>query len=240
MQDWKQAYWLAKFEWKASKRAFIWLFLFFAFMALFFLPSFSDYLGNDFAGFDLFFILLFSLSPAWLRTKEFQYKKISGELWASPSLIMLAQLPISKNVLTKSRFIAYFAYSFPFQLLMLIALYAINPEFQVMLSPVSHIAFAIIWLAIGIYVGFLMPASDAGDRVNTKIMTFYSIVLIIGGLLFFTFIHLIFDNGPVYLTIIAAQNWPLLSSVVSILLAFLGFHYWQHYIKKTMEKWDYL
>ncbi|UJL46180.1 hypothetical protein KFZ58_17775 [Virgibacillus sp. NKC19-16] len=240
MQDWKQAYWLATFEWKASIRAFIWTFLFFAVIAVFFLPSFSTYLENDFAGFDLLFITLFALFPAWLRIKEFQYQKISGEIWASPALIMLAQLPVSKNVLIKSRFIVYAAYSIPYNLLMLIALYIVNPQFQTMISPMSHIAFAIIWLAIGIYAGFVMPASDAGDIVNTKIMTFHGIILIIGGLLFITFIHLLFGNGPVYLTIIAAQDWPLLSSIISILFAFLGVHYWQRYMKKQIDKIDYL
>lgn len=240
MQDWKQAYWLAKFEWKASIKGFILLFLFFAVVALFFLVSFSAYLDNDFVGFDVLFIILFALAPAWLRLKEFQIQKISGELWASPSLIMLAQLPVSNNVLTKSRFIVYFAFSFPYQLLMLIVLYAVNPEFQVMMSPISHIAFAIIWLSVGIYVGFIMPASDVGDKVSTKIMTVFSIALIAGGIGIATLFHFIFDYGIVYWTIILAQNWPLLSSIVSIFLAFLGFHYWQRYMKKTMDKRDYL
>ncbi|MBY7144904.1 hypothetical protein KFZ56_17960 [Virgibacillus sp. NKC19-3] len=240
MQDWRQAYWLATFEWKTSLKTFIGLFLFYAFMTLFFLPSFSAYLENDFAGFDLFFMILFALAPAWLRTKEFKYQKISGEIWASPALIMFAQLPVSKNIIIKNRFIVYAAYSVPYSLLMLIALYIVNPEFQVMMSPLSHVAFIIIWIAFGIYAGFIMPASDAGDKVNTKIMTFYTIGLIIGGLMLLTFFHLLFGNGPVYLTIIAARHWPLLSSIISIVLVFLGFHYWQRYMNKQMDKLDYL
>ncbi|MBP1970974.1 MFS family permease [Virgibacillus natechei] len=240
MRDWKQAYWLAKFEWKSSIKAFIWTFLFFTVIALFFLESFSAYLDNDYVGFDVLFIILFALAPSWLRSKEFQIQKISGELWASPSLIMLTQLPLSKNVVTKSRFIVYFAYAFPYQLLMLIALYVVNPEFQVMMSPVSHIAFAIIWLAFGVYVGFIMPVSDSGDRANTKIVTFYSIVLIIGGIGILTFFHFIFGYGFVYWTVMLSQNWPLLSSVISIVLAFLGFNYWQRYMKRNIDKLDYL
>ncbi|WP_373894140.1 hypothetical protein ACUL41_01525 [Virgibacillus natechei] len=240
MQDWKQAYWLATFEWKAYIRAFIWSFLFFAVIAIFFLESFSAYLANDFVGYDLIFIILFALAPSWLRSKEFQIQKISGELWASPSLIMLSRLPVSKNVITKNRFIVYFAFAFPYQLLMLIALYVVNPEFQLMMSHASHIAFAIIWLAFGVYVGFIMPVSDSGDKANTKIITLYSIVLIIGGIGILTAFHLLFGYGFVYWTVMLSQNWPLLSSVISIVLAFLGFHYWQRYMKRNIDKLDYL
>ncbi|GAB3048642.1 hypothetical protein [Virgibacillus ainsalahensis] len=238
LQEWKQAYWLAKFELKAFTIHAALTYLVFIVLALFFFLSLS--LKNDSVAMDLLFLFVFILGPYYIRGKEFQYQKISGELWASPTLVMLLQLPVTKNVLTTSRMIVYFFYSIPYQLIILLALYVANPDFQTIMSPVSYVTFCIIWLSFGIYVGYIMPSSDAGDIVNGKIMTIYSIILIGGLIVFFRTFNYFSDYSVVQWTIMFAQNQTLLSTVLSILLSGLGFKFWQYQMKKKMEKLDYL
>ncbi|WP_188454745.1 hypothetical protein [Virgibacillus oceani] len=240
MQDWKHAFWLARFELRASKKGFLGLFVFFIFMMLFFVSSAGSYLENNFAGFDVFFILFFTVSMIWTKPKDFQNKKINGEIFASPSLVMLNQLPIRKGIIVKSRFIVHFVYAFPFQLALLVSLYLLTPELQELMSLGSYGVFSIIWLAFGIYAGSIFPASDAGEKLRATTAIVYGFIFILIALFVFAIFQLISDYGVVQWTIIFAQKWPFLSSILSILLAFFGFNYWQRYMKKTMEKLDYL
>lgn len=242
MQDWKQAFWLATFELSESKRSFIFPFIFFLFLLSYFRSSLPSYLENGFIGYDLFFVLVFSVAAFWAKPKEFQSYKISSNLQASGLLVMQSQLPIKRDVLVKSRFIIHFFYSFPYQVFLLILLYALTPELSELLTFGSYIAFSIIWLSFSIYTGYVFSMSEAGDKtaMTTGAVIAYCIVFLIILFFIFTFIHVLFDNGIVYWTIIFAQKWPLLSSAISILLAFFGFKHWQYYMKKTMKKVDYI
>lgn len=239
MQEWKQALWLAKFELKVSKRSFLFLFVFLIFMSLYFISSFSSYLANDFVGLDFFFILMFTVATVWTKPKWFQIQRINDGLLVAPSLIMLNQLPIKHDVIIKSRFIIFYMYSIPFQILLLISLYAFTPVLQNMTIG-TYISFSIIWLSLSVYVGSIFAASEAGDK-STSTKTFvYGILLIVGALAIFTAFHLIFDYGIVHWTLIFAQKWPIPSTLISIILAVIGFKYWQRYMRKTMERIDYL
>lgn len=242
MQDWKQAYSLAKLELKESKSGLLFAFVFTMFILYFIATSLESYLDNGYAGYDFFFIILFTFAGIWTMPKEFQSKKINADLMASPVLMMHKQLPIKDNVIIKSRFIIYFFYSFPFQLISLIAFYLLTPLYG-MLSFSSFIALAIIWLAFGIYVGYAIPASEAGIKgasATTLGSIIITIVSFIGLLFVFTFIHFLSGNGIVYWSIIFAQKWPLLSVIISIVLASLAFRYYKRSMKKKMDELDYL
>lgn len=225
MQEWKQAYSLAKLELKASVFGFLFAIVFMMIVILSIVTSLDSYLGNGYAGFDFFFILIFSIGAIWTKPKDFQIKKISGNLSASPLLVMQKQLPIKQEIIIKSRFIVHFFYSFPFQVLTLFAFYLYSP-LQGILSISSFIAFSIMWLSFGIYAGYMFPTADAGDKgpfTETTAAVIFAFVLIIGIFFVFSFIHILFGNGIVYWSIILVQKWPILSAVVSILLAFAGF-----------------
>lgn len=240
MHEWKQGFRLAIFELTNHKRNFLWALLFYILFSYFFINILNIYLENGNVVFDVLFLMLFTFAPVWLEPKETRVQKISGDLWASPMLVMYRQLPISKGVLIKSRFIIYFFYSFPYQLLFLIALYIFSADLQANLSPLSYIAFLAIWLSFGIYGGYIMPMSDVGDVADSKKMWFYGIA-VYGGVIVLLFIyHFTFQYGIVHWAIILAQKWPLLSIIFSILLAILGFKHWEYYMKKTMNKMDYL
>lgn len=239
MKEWKQAFWLAGIEWRNSARhAVISYILYFLYIVIIFtfLPILE---GGTTVGGDILFIIFFLLFPVWMKPKETNIQKISGEIWASPSLVMFQQLPIRKDVIVKSRFIFYSFFSFPFQLIFLLCLYVLTPGAQNM-EFTAYLAFVIIWLAIGIYIGFILPASDGGDIINWKTLLGSSLFFILFGAAVLTLFHAVLDVGFVEWTFLIAQEFPLLSALVSIFLTGFGFFYWPRSLKKTMERLDYL
>jgi len=185
-------------------------------------------------------MLLFTFATTWARPKHFQIQQMNDELISSPSIFMLQQLPIKTEMIGKSRFIIYFIYSIPTQIIILISLYVLTPSLQEMIGIGAYIVFSMIWIAFSIYIGGMIPASDAGERVSPINMVVYAVLMVIAAITFFTFFHVVSDYGIVYWTLIFAKKWPILSSVLSIILAFLGLKYWQSYMKKVIGKTDYL
>src|SRR5699024_8634034 len=208
MQDWKQAFWLAKFELSESKRVFINLFLYFSLFIVVFVTT--SYAVGDFyfGGLDVFFLLLFTYVPVWIRPKAFQYQKTGTGMWASPAVMMQTQLPIPKKIITKSRFIIYFIYSFPFQLFLFVSLYVFSPNISSDISPMTYIVFSIIWLSFGIYGGNSALLTDVGAQIKGgKIYFVLTILLWLAIVLFITFFGVIFQHGIVHWTMIFAQKW---------------------------------
>lgn len=240
MKSWQQAFWLAKFELKNSKLSFLYLLLFYPLITLGFISNFESYLDVNFVGIDFFFILLFTFAAIWMKPKQFQIQQMNDKLVASPAMFMLQQLPITKDLIVKSRFIIYFIYSLPPQILLLIFLYLFTPSIHGMMEVSSYLAFAIIWLSFNIYVGGMIPASDAGDKASQRKVAVYAVVMFAGLIAFFTFFNAVSDYGIVHWTLIIAKRWPLLSGALSIILVFIGLNYWQSYMKKVMGKLDYL
>lgn len=242
MQDWKQAFAIAKLELKASGLSFLFAFAFVLVLTIGLAVSMDAYMNNGYAGFDLLFVLIFTFAPIWTKPKDFQLQKIYGDLLASPVFVMQNQLPIPTKVLVKSRFIIHFFYSFPFQLMALLGFYILSPLSEI-LTLGSFIAFSIIWIAFGVYAGYMIPYGDAGEKtpVKGKILTvLFSFAILIALLFLFSFGHLLFGNGIIYWSITAAQKWPLAASIMSIVLAIAGYQHWNFYMKKRMRRMDYL
>lgn len=240
MQNWKQAFWLARFELNASKKNILFSFVYFLFTGASLISVFSSYLEKGIVLIDFLFLLMFTIGPIWTKPKDFQIQRINSELVAAPAFIMLNQLPIKQDVIIKSRFIIYFAYSFIFQVLLLVSLYAFIPELQSMLSFGTFIIFVIIWISFGIYIGYIFPATDAGEKTTSTKSTIYTVLMVVAAIVVFTIYQIMFQHGIVHWTIIFAQKWPALSTIISIVLAILGYNYWQRYMKKVANKIDYL
>ncbi|TFJ92961.1 hypothetical protein [Lentibacillus salicampi] len=240
MQHWKEAFRLAKFEIKASKWMFPVSFILFILIGLSIASSLGEYLENGFVGPDFFFTLLFTFAPAWTRPKDFQMKSINETMGAAPSVMMLKMLPVKEDVLIRSRFLIYYVLALPVQVVFLVMLYAISPALWDVLSVGGYIAFSVIWLAFSVYFGSIFPASESGDKTRTSTIVWYGVIVLIIYASVLMGFHCITEQGVLYWTIIAAQNWPLLSSVISILMAVLGVKYWKHYMTKQMRKVDYL
>src|SRR5690625_155663 len=239
MDNWRKAVKLARFELSIGAAHFLLVFFISIFISIIIGMTLNGYLTNQSIGFDFFFIILFSIFPAWFKPEAAQYKRVSGELWASHIFIMYKQLPIPEDIIVKNRFIIHFMYSLPMLILILCLSFLITSIVQPILTPLEYVSFSIIWLSFSIYIGLIMGASDAGDRVNAKTMTlaFFHI-----GAFFTTLLglfHFVFAIGIVYWTIILAENQTLIAALISILLSIIGIRYWQFFMKKTIKKMDY-
>jgi hypothetical protein len=239
MNSWQQAFWLSKFELTHSKKSIFTLLFLLVPYSFFLTVSISSYLEEHFMLYDIFFLLTFGVAVMWAKPKEYQYQKLSDNLWAQPFTVFLNQLPIPREIVVKSRFLIYFIYSIPFHLLVLIIMYSLAPELRQTLAPMEFIAFSLIWLSFGICYGSVYPASDSGDKVTNVKMVFYAVVLLGSFTLLLFAVPYLSSHGLVGLTILIASKWPIVTSVVSIFAACASVAFWMRYMKNHMNKLDY-
>jgi len=164
----------------------------------------------------------------------------SNIVYRTPHFIFLHQLPISKDVLIKSRFIIYFIYSIPFHTLLLTSIYFWSPSLKEILPLSNFIVFLLVWIAFIVWFGGAFPAGDVGDQISKTKLIKASILLYGGTALVFAFFYLILDQGIVNWTIAMSNRWPLVTLIVSIMVAFLSLWYWIRYADKRMTEVDYL
>lgn len=247
VREWKQAWELSKIE---LKRQIMWLVfsgLLFILLGLLLGIGFPHYImekayyqENNPGLYDLVFIFLFWIVPYWVRPKDFRYHMVTSDFWVNPYFIKLQELPIPNSVIIKSRFTTSLVQSIPFYALFLLFIYIVSGLIDEFMPVGTFISFSVIWLSFSIYAGFVFPASDAGDRISPlKLVLLY---ILFGGILVSMYIlfGFVMPHGAVAWTMIFADRWPVLCSVLSILLAFCGMRYWMYYMKKTMNRHDYL
>ncbi|MEK4174782.1 hypothetical protein NST97_02050 [Aeribacillus sp. FSL K6-1305] len=240
MNDWKEAFWLAKFELKKLKLGFVLLALMAIMFSMFFATVIPKNMERSTVMLDIFFFIVFGFGTAWIKPKEFNHQKIGGDFWASPFFITLRQLPIQKDVLIKSRFIIFFAFAVPYYLGVSILTYAFSPDLRAALDLKEYFAFIMIWIGIGIHLGASFPASDVGYRLSTVRFALYIFALFFGFMFIFTIFNILYGNGFVPLTMLIAEKWPLVSIIASVFFAAIGVLYSQKYMSKKIEKMDYL
>lgn len=247
MNEWKEAWKLSKIE---LKRRMLWIFLgavIFIVAAALLGFSFPYYMDNNPlleennpGLYDLAFIFMFWIVHYWIRPKEFRHHMVGSDFWVAPYFVKLMQLPIPERVIIKHRFLSHMVVAIPSYIIFWILFYVFSGLSGEFMSPATFIALAIIWLSFSVYAGHVFPASDAGDRLGWfKLVLLY---ILTGALGLVTYIWLAFYSpySAVEWTVLLATKWPVLSSVISIGLAFLGMRYWMYHMKKTMNKLDYL
>lgn len=239
MQSWKQAFWLLKFEFKVSKKSLLLLVLSLFVMLISLVPSLTNYLEKSFKGVDFFFLFVFWVVIFWAKPKNFQIQKVRDGLWVSPFVVMLNQLPITKDAIVKHRFLSYVVFSISFNVLLLGSLYAVTPALREAMSPGTYIVFAVIWLSFGIYGGWAFPVQEAGDNsmAISVIISFIIGIFVFLGVL--TIFHKQYGHGVVYWTIDMALHWPVISIIGSFVLAAIGAKFWMRVMRKKLEKIDY-
>lgn len=240
MDTWKQALGLANMELKTTPIRLIFCWTFLPLCSLIFLTSFQGYLENNYIGFDLFFIILFSFAPFWLKPKHFQYSKVYDHIWASPVLLMQLQLPIPKNALVKSRLIIYLVYWIPFIFITFILFYFLNEQVKITFDVPTYITFFIIWFSVNLTIGIILPASDVGDYISEKTWIYSYIGIILFFMAILLFFHRYLGFGIVDASIQLANNWQIPSVIISILLVISSWKFWQYHMKKTIKKLDYM
>ncbi len=239
MNRWQQAFRLSKFELIHSKKSILFLLFLLAPYSFFLTMSIGSYLEEHFMLYDIFFLLTFGVAAIWAKPKEYQYQKLSDNMWAQPFTVFLNQLPIPREIVVRSRFIIYFIYSLPFHLAVLVIMYSFAPELRQTLPPLEFIAFSLIWLSFGICYGSVYPASDSGDKVTNVKMAFYAVVLLGSFSLILFAVPYLSSYGLVGLTIVLASKWPIVSSLISVIAAGASVEFWMRYMKKHMNKLDY-
>lgn len=238
MTEWKDAYWLAKVELKTSIVNLLLGWVIFSVGTAIVLILYNNFTSPD-PYHDIIFLILVSSGPFLLRKSAFKYQQGSDKLWVSPTVPMQLQLPISKNILAKSRLITYTAYLGPFLVVLFSLFYLLDSELSQM-SLLSYIAFCFIWIAFAFTFGMINPASDAGSYFTPiKIFIWIIFVLIIIVLPFYYF-YKVLGGGIVLGSAMLAEKWPFLSIFISIVFFISGWKFWSYYMRKTMKKLDYM
>src|SRR5690625_2986782 len=218
MNTWKSAWQLAKHELQASALQLLICWFFLSVFSLLFLMSFNTYITNNYFSFDFMFICLFSFGPYLLKVRHFQYKKVFDQIWASPVLVMQLQLPIPLNTIVRSRLLIYLCYFVPFYCLTFLMLYIFNDKLNSALSFGHFLVFLITWLAISLLIGIILPASDVGDLITSKVMVQSIIIVLLGIIILFALFYGVFHTGIVAWTIHFVNTTPLLAICFSILI----------------------
>ena len=239
MSEWKEAFFLATFEFKKSlvNLTLGWLGFFALSLIIFILYNHFD---SPDPYHDFIFLILLSSGPFLLRNNYFKNREMSHKSWFSPILLMQMQLPISKRIIAKSRLITYAAYLFPFLAALFPMLYLIDNELGTM-GIVPYIAFCLIWIAFCFSFGMLAPVVDVGFYYATKNVIIYSLVGLSIAAVFILIYHFYVPDDGIVLWIAAlAQKWPLTSMFISIVLIHANWMFWPLYMQKQMKKLDYM
>lgn len=237
--DIKRTLQIMKPELKILKISYLWIFLFYTLYTILFIFG-IDAQKDRFAGLDIFYLMLFVFGPVWFRPKELQIQKPSGDTWASPLTIMNLQLPIERKIIVLKSILFYFLGSFPFQVYMFVILYSFSPEIRSELDFISYLSFAIIWLSFGIYFGYSTLPIEVGYKIKNSVLnTILSLLLLgISALIIIAF-PFFFTYGIVEWTIIIASKWPIISAVISIVAAIIGYNYWKNKMLKLIKQADF-
>ena len=239
MNDWKQAFTLAKFELKISVVNILISWFVMTFFSMSFFTSFSKYLEKSYYGFDIFFILGLSFGPLLFRSKHYQYQKFGDDFYASPTYIMMNKLPIPKKVLALSRLLIIFIYVLPFMVTVFPLMYLTIPVVSEVMDVSAFIAFFIIWLLIVLILGMTLPASDPGDRLTWGIVALYFVGAWLAIVTFSGLFHHFTGSGFVAWTIKLANDWAIPTIAIAIILFIISWRFWLYQMVKKTKKLDY-
>ena len=239
MEDWKQAFWLTKFELKYYLKSFLLLAAILIMLLIFIVPTMAEYFENSFLSIDIFFIIAFCFVTHWIRPKPFKIEDHNSGFLLSPYLVLLQQLPTRKEIIVKHRFFTYLVISIPFNILFLVLLYILTPVIHDTMTIGSYTVFSVFWLCFSIYFGCLELITDTGINKVPAIMR----NLLLGFLLIIVMICLfykVYSHGFVHWTIEVSINRPVIVILVSLILAVLGFKFWMGRMVRKIEMTDYL
>lgn len=261
MNEWKEAYWLTRLEFKRMNIGLFIVILLFLMPAFFFLTHFlaTQYFNHESLTLDFVFLFFFaylskSIWPIYTRQKNYELKDhIAG----------LSQLPIQKEIIVKQRFLVDLFVSVPIQVTLLIILYIGSPSISTKVSPMTYIIFSFIWLCFSVYVGSMFVTFIAGFTMKEVLLyTVIGFALIFSIVIIEAYPYMTFETdwsfpptmdqsflsiewednlrGYINWTMVFAEKQPVLSIIVSLLLAIVGCKLWMNRMARTIERTDYL
>lgn len=244
MKNWSEAFRLAKYELSQSIISFFWIFLAIIVMVplILFSPDFDPYLDRTFLPADIIFLFIFILSPVLFRRSIFNYGKIHRDgMEATSTVQLLLHLPTARDQISKNRIILFYIYAWTIQVPFIVLLYFFSPTIRDASGPAHYIAFAVIWIAFSVYVaGFVTLTGDFGATMPKIRYIAYSTLLTVGLIALYSLVRMISNRGMVELSLLAANEAPIISIIISIILAAAGLHFVHKINISLMKKNDYL
>jgi len=246
MSNWKQAYRLATYEMKESLKAFLGIAMLLIIVSILLAISSNSlnlYSKMDaMAFYDFVFIVTFTFMPMWLQMPAFMAGQPSKNgSFAAPGVVCSLQLPILKDVISKSRVIIHVIFGFALQVPLLAILYVASPPVREAMGIGTYCTFSIIWLAFGMFLGSGMAIqTDFSGPISVPKLIVYLLLFFGLAALFYVTFTTIIGSGIVYASITAARKWPILSSILAIVIAACGLHFTHQYNIKLMKRNDYM
>lgn len=239
MKEWKQAAALAKLELKYSKKAVLSLsaiLIVYGFLLIYASPQLVETVA-----YDVLFLIFLGFAAGWGRTKEFNVSKMRDGSYGSPYFLFLHQLPIRNDILIKNRFMIYYIFSIPVHVLFFISLYLFSGEIRSILTFPEYVAFAVIWLAIGICNGTSFPIVDIGEVKKMSVVkrSLYGIIMIGVVGVGLVLLQKYTGYGIVYGSMIIAGKWPLIAGTLSVVTAIICINLALRHANKNIMKIDY-
>jgi len=240
MEEWKQAFQLVRFElnyWKLYLLLHIVILLVLLYLVVPIIPEYFE--ESSFFGLDFLFLCILTVFSQLAIPKAFKPQSLGSGFWASHFVILLNQLAVRKETIVKYRLLMYSLITASFTGLFLVLLYLLSPYMQQNVPISTYIVFSLFWFCFSIYVGCIQPVFETGSNVVLNIIITF---LLVGPVLLITVIYLfyiIYSGGFVQWTIMISTKWPLLTVVLSLLLAAISFNFWMKRMKKRMENIDY-
>ncbi|WP_096272973.1 hypothetical protein [Paucisalibacillus globulus] len=241
MNNWRYAFEITKLELQKSIYNILLAYLVTGLFMAVFITQLPSYLEEGTAFIDFLFLTVFGLSPLIPKPKSFETQHINYRFIASPMVVMQQHLALNHDTIIKSRLIIHSIYTFPVQLIGLIAIYFATPLFSI-LSVGSFISFVAMWLSLSFLSGYLVPRLSLGVRGFWVSNSGLSIILIILCVLLFFFIimvHSLSGHGIVYWSIMIAKELPILVTGVSIILIMISYILWNSKMKKVLNTISY-
>lgn len=231
---WKDSFYLAILEFRTQLGYVVlgWFVIFIA--GGLFLSSFYNYLHNNHPAFDLIFIAYFFAFPYWMRSRQIVFQKLNEQLHASPFVLLLAQLPVNKMTVVRSRIITYYLFLLPIMTTTFLILFAFDFRLYNVFNFATYVVFLIVWISVSAWFGLALVAVEVG----TKYYIGQSMVGLLLIAIIFIFHHYV-QTGLVAWTAYVAHAYPLQTFSAAVFIFLFGTYFWTRVMEKRFTEVDY-
>ena len=241
-KEWRDAWWLAKFEFKQTKLNVSLILLGIILFAFVFSMNLWELRKDTFTVvfIDWLFVSAVILAPLMGRTKNFALTRVYGDFWGSLYFNYLKQTAISEKTLVRSRFIIFGCQSLVLNVILFVIIYFASESFQNQLSSGSFVLFSLLWIIIGLAVSLSFAASEVGSEVPSWKMILYCVLFYGGIIAIAIWYYSAAEWGMLGGTILLIEQFPFWTMMSAVILLIISCYYWNRYAVKMMHKNNYL
>lgn len=236
MKTFKDALWLTRFELKSTGIQQFVLLISLLGLTIYLIRSniiLADLQLN--AGLDSMFIVTLILIPRFIRTKGFTMQKIAGDFYASPHLLHLQTLPISKRAIALYRFFIQLILSILVVTIVFVSIYdLVSNEVGI----VHYLGSAVFWICFSTFIEHFISNGEAGLHLYNSLLWVISYALL-AVILYFLIIFLWLPSGLVHWSFQLAHDNIVLLIAISMIFLLLTFFSIYRFTQK-MKQTDYI